>query len=410
VLQKLATRNSQPRAVFLPRLLFGAFAIVGYTHFVYPFAIRALARRKPRPDSHGDGPLPSMTVVIPAFNEEGFIAQKIHDTRAQDYPADQLSVLVADDGSTDRTATIAETMGVRVLSRPQRAGKFDAINRSVPRADGEIVCLTDANGALAPGTLRAVAAAFDDPQVAVVSGTKRASGSGAYGTGESFYWKMENGTKEAESELGCTMGADGSIYAVRRSAFTPLPADTIADDLEVPFHAMKRGFLVRHSTRAVAYEEVSQSVASEFERRTRIAAGVWQAIVRHRRLADPRRGWVSVAFLSHRVLRTAVVPLLLPVCWVGCAVLWKRSRVARAGFLVQSACWGAAIAGAATDASVLGVPLQFALTNAASVRGGIRYIRRRQSTSWQRTERADWASPQSAPLPTAVPGTAEGEA
>lgn len=378
------------RGALLPRFLFGAFAVVGYTHLGYPFAMRALARRRARPGERDDGPLPSMTVVIPAFNEEDFIAQKIHDTLAQDYPAERLSITVADDGSTDRTGAIAQSLGVHVSSAPQRAGKCDAINRSVPKADGDIVCLTDANGSLAPGTLRAVAAAFDDPRVAVVSGTKQASGTGAYGTGESFYWKLENGTKEAESELGCTMGADGSIYAVRRSAFAPLPAGTIADDLEVPFGAMERGFLVRHTTRAIAYEEVSQSVASEFERRTRIAAGVWQAIIRHRRLTDPRRGWVSVAFVSHRVLRTAVVPILLPLCWAGCAVLSKRSRLARAGFLAQTLCWGAALTGAVTDAPALGVPLQFALTNVASVRGGIRYVRRGQPTSWQRTERAQW--------------------
>ncbi|HXY93534.1 MAG TPA: glycosyltransferase family 2 protein, partial [Acidimicrobiia bacterium] len=361
------------------------------THVGYPLAIRVLARRGSGRDGD-ETALPTLTVVIPAFNEERFIADKIRDTLAQDYPRALLSIVVADDGSTDGTARIAAGLGVCVLSSAERGGKFDAINRAVPQADGDIVCLTDANGALAPGTLRAIAEAFDHPSVAVVSGTKAVLGTGAYGTGESFYWRMENATKQAESARGCTMGADGAIYAVRRTEFVPLPARTIADDLEVPFGAMGRGRWVRHAGRAVAYEEVSRSVGSEFERRTRIAAGVWQAIVRHRRLADPRRGWVAVAFVSHRVLRTAVVPPLLPVCLFGSAALARRSRVARGLLLAQLACYGAASAGALSDAPLLGVPLQFVLTNAASVRGAVRLLLRNQSSLWQRTERGRWVT------------------
>jgi cellulose synthase/poly-beta-1,6-N-acetylglucosamine synthase-like glycosyltransferase len=332
-----------------------------------------------------------MTVVIPAYNEADVIAQKIDDTLAQDYPPERFSIFVVDDGSTDATASIARDKGVSVFGGTDRAGKWDAINRAMSFASSTVVCLTDANGSLAPGSLRAVGTAFAADDVAVVSGTKHAVGAGgAYGAGESAYWRLENGLKEAESSFGCAMGADGGIYAVRRAHFRPIPPCTIADDLEVPFAALERGLKVVHVSAAAAYEEVSQSTADEFERRTRVAAGVWQAIVRHCRLADPRRGPVAIAFVSHRVLRTVVVPFALVVAWIGCAALAPQSRLARIAFALQSAGWGGAAIGTVVESKVFGIPLQFALANLASIRGGCRYMTGQQPTSWRRTQRGRW--------------------
>jgi poly-beta-1,6-N-acetyl-D-glucosamine synthase len=332
-----------------------------------------------------------MTVVIPAYNEADFIAQKIEDTLAQDYPGERLSVLVVDDGSTDATASIARDRGVSVLEGANRAGKCDAINRAMASVSSTVVCLTDANGSLAPGSLRAVGAAFVANDVAVVSGTKHAIGAGGgYGTGESMYWRLENGLKEAESKFGCAMGADGGIYAVLRTDFEPIPLFTVADDLEVPFAALERGRRVLHVSAAAAYEEVSQSTIDEFERRTRVAAGVWQSIIRHRRLADPRRGPVAVAFVSHRVLRTAVVPFALFVALIGSAVLAPQSKAARIALVLQGAGWSGAAVGSVVDSRTLGIFTQFALANVASIRGGFRYMTGQQPTSWRRTQRGRW--------------------
>jgi len=369
----------------------GALGVTAYTHLGYPLLVRLAARRRHDASPCRDEELPDVTVVIPAYNEAAVIAQKIEDTLAQEYPADRLAILVVDDGSTDSTASIVRDMGVRLLQGESRGGKCEAINRALAVVSSTVVCLTDANGSLAPGSLRAIGTAFTTTDAAVVSGTKHAiSAGGGYGSGESVYWRLENGLKEAESSFGCAMGADGGVFAVRRANFEPIPPHTIADDLEVPFGALERGLAVVHVSAAAAYEEVSQSTVDEFERRTRIAAGVWQAIARHRRLADPRRGPVAIAFISHRVLRTGVVPFALVVAWLGSGALASQSAPARVVFALQTAAWGAAALGTVVDWRVLGLPLQFALANVASIRGGYRFVTGQQLPSWRRTQRGRW--------------------
>ncbi len=338
---------------------------------------------------------PLVTVVIPAFNEAPFIARKIQDTLAQAYPVDRLEILVVDDGSTDGTADAALAAGggrhVRVVTQPTRGGKSAGLNRGVEEAAGEYVVFSDANGSLSPGSLEAIVEAFDDPRVAVVSGRKMPVGTGAHGVGESMYWKFEAALKEAEGVFGAVVGADGGIYAVRRSAYRPIPPDVYGDDYWIPIDALSRGLLVRHAMGASATEAVSRSKRDDFERRARIAAGVWQGSLRHLRLARPANGWIAVAFVSHRLLRSIVVPLLLPVVLV---TAWRAGRRGRGlmHYLAtgQLVAWSAAGAGAVLDSRVLAVPYQFGMANVAAIFGGYRHLRRRQTGLWRRTERGDW--------------------
>lgn len=376
---------------FERRMLGIGIAISLYTYLGYPLLVALTARRRwarsqPAPQAH-DHPLPTMTVVVPAFDEEAVIGAKIVDTFAQDYPHDRLEVVVVADGSSDGTAAIARQQGVRVLWRPQRQGKSRAVNRGVAAARGELVCLSDANCALAPGSLRRLAAGFADPRVAVVSGAKTVTGTGAKGRGEGLYWRFESWIKQAESALGCTMGAPGEICGLRRSLFRPLPPDVIADDYHLVCDALARGYAVRYAPEAVAREDVSDRVADEFERRTRIGAGSWQTTLAHLRLADPRRGWTAVAFVSHRLLRNVVVPSLLPVLWLVSARGARKDRCVRGLLWLQSGAWAAAATGAAADEAVLAVPFQFALTNLATLRGGWRYLTYRQPAVWKKVRR-----------------------
>ena len=376
-------------------LLAGGLAVTALTHVGYPVAVRvAAARRERRLPSKGfaEHDLPFLTVVIPAHDEEQFLASKLADTFAQDYPPDRLEVVVVDDGSEDGTAAIAAAFGprVRVVQHGARRGKVAALNSGVAHADGDVVAFTDANGSLVAGSLRAVVAPFAEPRTAVVGGNKKPLGDGAHGAGESAYWRLEDGLRSAESALGAVVGVDGGIFAVRRSTFRPIPAGVYADDYWIPLDALRRGLRVAHAPQACAVESVSAAKRDDFERRTRIAAGIWRESLTHVDLLDPRRGWVSVAFLFHRVLRTGVVPLLLPGLFVAAVAAGRDSRLARLLAWAQGLCWLAAGAGALSSARVFALPYQFAVTNVAAVRGGARQFQRRQSSLWKKTRRGPW--------------------
>lgn len=360
------------------------------THCAYPVAVRVAARRVA--PARTDDALPDITVVVPAFRESEFIVDKVKDTLAQDYPPEQVHIVVVDDGSDDDTLELLEGSGlpVQVLHQGRRQGKSAALNRGVRESRTSIVVFTDANGSLTTGSLRAIVAPFADPRVAVVSGSKRPVGDGVHGAGESTYWRMEDGLRRAESAFGAVVGADGGIYAVRREAFEPIPPGVYADDYWIPLDALRRGHRVAHTSDACALESVSGSKYDDFERRTRIAAGIWRESLAHLDLLAPRHGPVAVAFLFHRVLRSLVVPALLPVVLVASARARRRSRVARALLAAQTVCWSAAAVGSVVDAKALTVPFQFGMTNVAALRGGARHLRRGQSGLWRRTERGPW--------------------
>ena len=377
------------------RFLTVGLALTAMTHAGYPIAVRLAARARAdarRQRAVADEDLPSLTVLVPAHDEARFIEEKVRDTLAQDYPAERLQVLVVDDGSQDGTAELAEAADPRVVvvRHGARRGKGAALNTGVAAATGDVVVFTDANGSLEPGSLRQVVGPFQDSRTSVVGGTKIPFGEGAHGAGESAYWKLEDGLRRAESVLGAVVGVDGGIYAVRRSAFRPIPPEVYADDYWIPLDALERGLRVQHVSGARAVESVSAAKRDDFERRTRIAAGIWRESLTHLGLLDPRRGWVSVAFLFHRVLRTGVVPVLLPAMVPAAVVAGRHSTIARLLAWSQLLCWCAAGAGALSSARVLAIPYQFAITNLAAVRGGARQVQRRQSSLWKRTERGPW--------------------
>lgn len=374
-------------------LLMLGLVVIGYTHLGYPLLIVAAARFRGRRDitfppmeqrnDCGRAEVPSLTVIIAAYNEERLIEGKVRDTWRQDYPRDRLHVLVVTDGSTDSTAAAAERAGACVLNGSQREGKSAAVNRGIAAAGTELVCLSDANCVLAPDTLRAIVQPFNDPRVAVVSGVKSVGGGGASGSGESIYWRLESRVKAAESVFGAVMGAPGEICGLRRSTVRTIPPGVINDDYHLTCDALSRRYHVRFASRATASEMVSDTMTDELERRTRIAAGTCQTTLHHLELADPRRGWTAVAFISHRVLRTLVAPALLPLVLTGSAALAPRSRIARIALSGQLLAWTAAALGAHSDRRALAIPYQFALTNVTTLRGAVRYLSGRQPLAWR---------------------------
>ncbi|MGI4895627.1 MAG: glycosyltransferase family 2 protein [Janthinobacterium lividum] len=378
------------------RIALGCLAVAAYTHVGYPVFMRLAARRRVPGSTGSELSLPTLTVVIPAHNEQAFIGRKIEDTLAQDYPRHLLEILVVDDGSEDETADVVRAATpngapLRLVRQNPRGGKSSALNRGVSEAGGEIIVFTDANGSLLPGSLRAIVAPFGDPRVAVVSGAKKPVGTGAHGEGESAYWRLESGLKTAESVFGAVVGADGGIFAVRRATYQPIPPGVYADDYWIPLAALEKGHRVAHVSQACALEAVSLTKKDDFERRARISAGIWHGSVAKARLADPRRGWVSLAFVSHRCLRTGVVPPLLVVAFCASARAARHSAPMRLLFSAQLVSWLAAGVGAKTDHKLLALPYQFALVNVAALRGGLRQLLGRQSGLWKQTSRGGWS-------------------
>ena len=126
-----------------------AIFLLLYPLVIYPPLVWLLARLFPRPVKKSrPAALPTLTIVIPAHNEEAVIAAKIKNTLACDYPMEKVEILVASDGSTDRTVERTKDFvhpSLFLLDFPVRRGKLSVLVDAVSRARGEIVVLTDAS-------------------------------------------------------------------------------------------------------------------------------------------------------------------------------------------------------------------------------------------------------------------------
>lgn len=377
----------------VPVLVFWLGAVlVAYGYVGYPLIIYALGRLKGRPVARGDI-LPGVSLVVPAYNEAHVIKAKIDNCRQLDYPEDRLEVLIASDGSTDRTAELiqgAESGVITALVYPERRGKAAVINDLVRRASGAIVVFSDAASMLEPGSLRALASNFADPRVGCVSGVYRVAGSrrDADAGSENVYWRYETFVRGSEARLGTMLGAHGSLYAIRRDLFEPVDPGVINDDFVIPVTILLKGFRSIYDVRAVAREDAREMAG--FARRVRIMVGNYQQLGLLLRRRDLwRRPRLLFQLLSHKGLRL-IMPFVLASIYVSSACLLARPGYQLA-LVAQTFFFAAALLGLSPRARRLGGPFvagphYFGMVNAAALVGLYRFLRHRNGIAWKTGE------------------------
>lgn len=377
-------------ATWLAALAFLLLALAAYAYVGYPLAARLLVPRiaAPPPAPPGDEALPTLTVLVAAHNEAAVIADRLVNLLEQDYPADRLEILVGSDASDDGTDEIVRAFGdprVTLWRQEPRAGKTAAINRLGAMARGEILVQTDADVAFAPGALRALAAAFADPRVALADGTVRFSNADSpeVAGGEGLYWRFENWTKQVESERGLLAVANGGIYAIRRERWRPLPP-AVAGDAAEPLLAAREGYLTIAATGARAQVRAAATLGEEFARKTRIIA---QQVTCARWIGLTRLpGRILWAYASHKLLRYAV-PFLAGaalIAGLGAAAQGSRAGLAAAALIVLPVLLAplGAIRRPPLLARLFRIPLYLVTVNAAALVGVVRGLLGRAPTSW----------------------------
>ena len=307
---------------FVEILFWVAVAVVVYTYVGYGIILWMMVKVKewfikpvtlPHPT---DEELPEMTLFITAYNEEQVVDEKMANCLDLDYPREKLHIVWCTDGSNDHTV---ERLGcwpqATVLHTPERKGKSAAMNRGLQFVHTHLVAFTDANTMLNRASLRLIAQAFLDQKVGCVAGEKRIQteekADAAQG-GEGLYWRYESALKALDSRLYSAAGAAGELFAIRRELFQPLEEDTLLDDFVLSLRIVEQGYRIAYLKEAYAMESGSANLAEEEKRKVRIAAGGLQSIARLWPLFNPLRyGIFSFQYVSHRVLRWSITPVLL---------------------------------------------------------------------------------------------------
>ncbi|HEY8028028.1 MAG TPA: glycosyltransferase family 2 protein [Gaiellaceae bacterium] len=354
-------------------LFWVSLAALVWTHAVYPLAAAALARVRTRPVRVGDA-LPSVTVIVAAYNEEGVIEQRIENLRALDYPADRIEIVVTSDASSDGTEELAARAGVLVVRNP-RGGKVAAQNHAVRETSGDVVAFTDANSTWAPDALRALVRSFGDPEIAYVCGRLNVQTDDGRNK-EGVYWRYELGVRAAESRIDSVTGGNGSIYAVRRADYVEVDP-RFGHDLSLPYLMVQRGRRAVYEPAANAYEKATPTTEDEYRRKVRMFEHCW-AIVLEGKMLRRLRPLYLIEVLSHRHLRYASGLLHLLLLGTSIALL-GHGTVYAVALGLQLGVLLAALFG-------VRLPRYYVLVTWATVQSLFNYLRHGVSATWDPAE------------------------
>lgn len=376
-------------------LFWSMLATIAYTYVGYSVVIMVLAQFIRNPVRRS--PIkPRMTYLITAYNEERNIREKLEQLLSLDYPHDRLEIIVASDGSTDRTDDIVREFadrGVRLVRVEGRVGKTETQNRAVREATGEIIVFSDATTHYERSALRNIVRNYADPAVGAVSGRyEYRNPTGApIGFGSILFWKYENLIKILQTRIRTITGCCGCIYSVRRELYEPLPADIISDLVE-PLKILEKGYRIVFEPDAVAFEETTEKTTEEFSMRVRVVTRGMRGMWHMRKLLNPLRfGFVSFQLFSHKVLRWLVAVFLL-VLFVSNLWLLRSSWFYDATFALQIAFYGIALLAFLAERrnvsfKLLTIPLYFVTVNAAAAVAMYRIWKGHKAVTWETVRR-----------------------
>ncbi|NRA49902.1 MAG: glycosyltransferase family 2 protein [Phaeodactylibacter sp.] len=392
----------------LLEILFWSFLfIVFYTYVGYGIVLYFILKIRRilglyRPFEGNTDYEPEVTLFVAAYNEKDYVDAKVKNSKSLNYPQNKVRHMWVTDGSDDGTPDILQQYeGVEVHHNPARNGKIAAMNRGMNFVNTPIVIFSDANTDLGVDSIQEIVRLFRNPKVGCVSGEKRIhakTADAAAGAGEGLYWKYESTLKKWDAELYSVVGAAGELFAIRTELWQEVEKDTLLDDFIISLRVAMKGYTIQYNPNAYAIETASANVKEELKRKVRISAGGIQSVVRLWPLLNIfKYGRLSFQYISHRVLRWTLTPLLLLLLIPINLSLALQEGLFSFG-LYSLLFWGqvlfyvAALLGwflenRKLNVKVLFVPYYFFIMNLSVFLGLRRYLKGQQSVNWERAVR-----------------------
>lgn len=311
--------------------------LIIYGHVGYPLLLNLFFRLKERrlntspSNRSGISDCPHVHMIIPAFNEEAVIQQKISSLNWLDYPENKLSITIYCDGCKDNTVQRAvaglkefynKDLDIRIVVIKENVGKIAVLNKAIVDCDRnnqvDLIVFSDASSILSSDALwRSVQHFIESPEVSVVTGDYSLLNSG--NDGERNYWRYQNKVRYFESTLGSVMGVTGAYYMIRKTCIDLIEPDTINDDFIVPMKTVAKGGVIKFDRNINIYETEATPIEQDAQRRYRISQGNMQQILRLKSLLIPsfnrndiiKGCMISWMFISGKVLRTLMPYLLI---------------------------------------------------------------------------------------------------
>jgi len=378
---------------FWVALLAILYAYVGYPALLW--LLSRLTRLDERSRAEQSTRLPSVSLIVSAYNEEKVIGEKLKNALSLDFPRELLEIVVVSDGSTDRTGELVlqfAHQGVVLRHFEGRIGKTACLNRALPLATGQIIVFSDANSDYEKGALKALVHPFNKSTVGFVTGwTKYGSGDGVAADSLGLYSRIELITKELESRVGSCIGADGAIFAIRKELYLPLK-DYDINDFVIPLSINQQGYRGVLQRDAICFEKDAGGAKGEFHRQVRITNRTIRAIVNYRQLLNPLRfGLLSFELFSHKVCKF-LVPLFMVALLVTNPVLAEQGGFFLMVLVAQGTFYAAAGAAlfvpkGSLFSRIVEAARTFVVVNTAIALAWVKYLQGETYTTWSPTNR-----------------------
>ncbi len=382
------------------------FGLAIYPFAIYPLLLRiaSLGGSKPRRDA---AHTPSISVVVAAWNEEDLVARRIENLLASDYPEDLLEIIIASDGSTDRTNEIVAAYAARDdrvgLLALEHHGKTPTVNAGVAAATGDIIISSDAGTMFNEDTIRKLASYFADDSVDCVVGELNMVPieDAPFNRGERLYWQFEAMLRYLEARAGMGFQGCGPCMAIRRENYPELPSDG-SDDLSAPLQIAHRGGRVIQVMDIGVTDFMDGATDNQLQSRRRRVVRALRTISHSRGILNPfRHPRTALAVFSHKILRWLVGLWMLGM-FVTSAWLWWHEDILLydVAFYGQAVFYVLALLGyllsktRAAKIPLLSVPLAVCVVALAFLGGIIEFLRGRSYATWQPTASAAGESPQ----------------
>lgn len=317
-------------------LLAGLWCLIIYHHLVYPIILLKIVKHSSDKNDEAKNLenatlIHSISIIVPVFNEADVIADKIRNVASLDYPAHQLKLIIACDGCSDNSASVArqtaqefenKQLDIEIIEFSNNRGKVAILNQIIPKMKSDIIALSDASALISIDGLLIANQHFNVPSIGVVAATYQLLNPGSQG--EKKYWDYQVEIKKGEAALGSPIGVHGALYFFRRTLFTPLSPQVINDDFILPMKIIAQGYKGVYADDLIALELEQSNLVMDQKRRTRIAAGNLQQLFHLTNLLLPTHGGTAFNFLSGKALR-ALMPLMLLIQLLICIYLSQAS-------------------------------------------------------------------------------------
>jgi len=376
-----------------------AAALALYTYLGYPAILWILGRIRPGAELPDGEPAdwPTVSLTIPAYNEEAQIRGLVESLLALDYPRDRLQILIVSDASSDRTDAIVREyadQGIELLRMPERGGKTRAENAATEHLRGEIVVNTDASIRIEPQSLKRLVAVFQDPRIGLASGrdVSVAPGEEIGNLPESGYVGYEMMVRDLETSVGGIIGASGCFYAIRADIHRiPLP-NALSRDFAAALNTYEQGFRPVSVRDAVCQVPRTTSLRREYRRKVRTIMRGMETLWHKRRLLNPlRHGGFALKLFSHKICRW-MLPWAAAASWIALGVLGVERPWALTLFLAGAVVlalagvgWLSAMRG--VGRSFLTLPAFVVAANVAAAHALLRALRGDRDATWEPTRR-----------------------